>query len=140
VGGGAAVALRARLVDPRDPSAHRAASEDDPHRTQERWRAWTSGTLPGLTTFVGGPHDRISDPSVAYDAKHDVWLVSSLALVGTNGAAVVTSRSTDGGLTWSNPVTTAAAGRGENLDKDWTVCDNRPTGPFYGSCYTQFDD
>jgi hypothetical protein len=101
---------------------------------------WTSGALPGITTFVGGIYDRVSDPSVAYDAKHNVWLVSSLALLGTSGAAVLTSRSTTGGLTWSNPVTTAAAGRRQDLDKNWIVCDNTPSSPFYGSCYTQFDD
>jgi hypothetical protein len=101
---------------------------------------WTSGVLPGITTFVGGIYDRVSDPSVAYDARHNVWLVSSLALLGTSGAAVLTSRSTNGGLTWSSPVTTAAAGRREDLDKNWIVCDNTPTSPFYGSCYTQFDD
>jgi hypothetical protein len=102
--------------------------------------SWTSGTLPGITTFVGGTYDRVSDPAVAYDAAHNVWLISSLALRGTSGAAVLTSRSTNGGLTWGNPVTTALAGRREDVDKNWIVCDNTPSSPFYGSCYTQFDD
>jgi hypothetical protein len=104
--------------------------------------SWTSGTLPGITPFTSpaGPYDRVSDPSVAYDAMHGVWLISSLAIRGTSGAAVLTSRSTNGGLTWSNPVTTAVAGRGQDLDKNWIVCDNTDTSPFYGSCYTQFDD
>ena len=73
---------------------------------------------------------------MAYDAKHNVWLISSLAIVdtpsGTLGQAVLTSRSTDGGLTWGNPVNTAVAGRREDLDKNWIVCDNTPTSPFYG--------
>jgi hypothetical protein len=106
--------------------------------------SWTSGALPGLTTFVGGTYDRVSDPAVAYDAAHNVWLISSLALVdtpsGPSGQAVLTSRSTDGGFTWGNPVTTAAAGRNQDLDKNWIVCDNTSTSPFYGSCYTQLDD
>src|SRR5262249_8391998 len=39
--------------------------------------SWTHGFLPGITTFQGsGPYDRVSDPTVAYDAKHDVWLIS----------------------------------------------------------------
>jgi hypothetical protein len=25
-------------------------------------------------------------------------------------------------------------------DKNWIVCDNTPTSPFYGNCYTQWDD
>ena len=101
---------------------------------------WTSGLLPGITKYVGGgPNDRATDASVAFDAKHGVWLISSLTLLeagGVHGNSVVTSRSTDG-LTWSNPFTTATGG---NLDKNWIVCDNTATSPFYGNCYTQWDD
>jgi len=104
--------------------------------------SWTNGLLPGITkwTAVKGSNDRATDASVAYDARDNVWLVSSLTLLeagGVHGNAVVTSRSTDGGLTWSNPVTTATGG---DLDKNWIVCDNTPTSPFYGHCYTQWDD
>ena len=108
--------------------------------------SWASGVLPGITKFAGGgAYDRVSDPAVAFDAAHNVWLISTLALVnvaggGARGAAVLTSRSTDGGLTWGNPVNTAVAGPGQNLDKNWIVCDNTPSSPFYGSCYTQYDD
>jgi hypothetical protein len=102
---------------------------------------WTQGCLPGVTKFQGGgPYDRVSDAAVAYDARHNVWMISSLALTdtaGVSGAAVVTSRSTNGGLTWSNPVTTATGG---NLDKNWIACDNTATSPYYGNCYTEFDD
>jgi hypothetical protein len=102
---------------------------------------WTHGFLPGLTKFQGnGPYDRTSDEAVAYDARHNTWMISSLALTdsgGVTGAAVVTSRSTDGGLTWTNPVTTATGG---SLDKNWIACDNTPASPFYGNCYTEYDD
>jgi hypothetical protein len=27
-----------------------------------------------------------------------------------------------------------------NLDKNWTVCDNNSGSPFYGNCYTEFDN
>jgi hypothetical protein len=47
------------------------------------------------------------------------------------------SRSTDGGLTWSNPVTVASGG---DLDKNWTVCGNTPNTVSYGHCYTEWDD
>jgi hypothetical protein len=105
--------------------------------------SWTSSLLPGITKYAGGgPNDRATDAAVAYDAKHNTWLVSSLTLVeagGLKGNAVVTSRSTNGGTTWGNPVTTALAGSGD-LDKNWIVCDNTATSPFYGNCYTQWDD
>src|SRR4051794_32660570 len=76
--------------------------------------SWTSGLLPGITKYAGGGrNDRATDASVAYDARHGVWLVSSLTLLeagGVHGNAVVTSRSTDGGLTWSAPFMTATRG------------------------------
>jgi hypothetical protein len=101
---------------------------------------WANGLLPGLTRSTGGPYDRASDPAVAFDPKRNVWLISSLGLSeagGVHGAAVVTSRSTNGGLTWSNPVITAT---GSNLDKNWIVCDTTSASPFFGNCYTQYDD
>jgi hypothetical protein len=42
-------------------------------------RATENGFLPGITKVAGGPYDVASDPSVAYDAAHRVWLISSLA-------------------------------------------------------------
>jgi hypothetical protein len=102
--------------------------------------SWSSGLLPGITKYAGsGPNDRATDASVAYDAAHGVWLVSSLTLLeagGVHGNAVVTSRSTDG-VNWSNPFTTATGG---DLDKNWIVCDNTATSPFYGHCYTEWDN
>ena len=39
-------------------------------------RHWMTGVLPGTTVFEGGPWARISDPAVAYDPLHDVWMIS----------------------------------------------------------------
>ena len=103
-------------------------------------KTWTHGFLPGLTTGEGsGPYDAVSDPVVAYDARHGVWMIASLPLSSTIQApAVAVSRSTDGGMTWQNPVSvnpTAA-----NADKNWIVCDSWPTSPYYGNCYIEWDD
>lgn len=95
---------------------------------------WAHGYLPGITTNVGGTFGQASDASVAYDPKANVWLISSLGISGST-VDVLTSRSTDGGLTWSNPVTTAT---GAN-DKNWTVCDGTASSPHYGNCYTEYD-
>ena len=61
---------------------------------------WTHGFLPGITKFQnGGKYDRASDPAVVYDAKHKLWLVSTLPLLeagGAHGAAVAISSSVDG--------------------------------------------
>jgi hypothetical protein len=100
---------------------------------------WTHGFLPGLTKYQGaGPYDRASDPSVAYDRRHKIWLISSLALFESRAqAGVVVSRSSDGGLTWGKPAIVAS---GNSLDKNWSVCDNAPASAFYGHCYTEYDD
>ena len=107
-------------------------------------RHWVTGTLPGTTVNEGGPWARISDPSVAYDPLHDVWMISGLAF-GTasspfgSPSAILTSRSTDGGLTWQNPVTTSL-GSTNFYDKNWITCDTWPSSPHYGNCYTEWDD
>jgi hypothetical protein len=95
---------------------------------------WTHGYLPGITANGGGSFGQASDASVTFDARHNVWLISSLGLSGS-AVDVLTSRSTDGGLTWSNPVTTAT---GSN-DKNWIVCDDTATSPRFGNCYTEYD-
>ena len=41
---------------------------------------WNNGPLPGITTFVGGPFPRASDPSVAFDSAHGVWLIVTLGI------------------------------------------------------------
>src|SRR5512140_499385 len=102
---------------------------------------WTSGLLPGLTKYAGsGSFDRATDAAVAYDAQDNVWMISSLVLTeagGVKGVAVYTSRSTDG-LTWGTPVLTENSSA--SPDKNWIVCDNTSTSPFYGNCYTERDD
>ncbi|MFF3412624.1 sialidase family protein [Streptomyces sp. NPDC002742] len=99
---------------------------------------WTKGFLPGITTQAGGTFQRVSDASVTYDAKHSTWLISTIPITSSVTVPdVYTSRSTDGGLTWSNPVVTAT---GSSLDKNWIVCDNTATSAFYGNCYTEYDN
>jgi hypothetical protein len=95
---------------------------------------WAHGYLPGITTNVGGSFGQASDASVAFDPKHNVWLISSLGISGST-VDVLTSRSTDGGLTWSNPVITAT---GSN-DKNWIACDGTASSPHFGNCYTEYD-
>lgn len=102
---------------------------------------FTNGFLPGSTVYStpAGSYARASDASVAFDAKHGVWLISFLGIVTPTGPVdVVVSRSTDGGLTWGNPVVVNASGHFN--DKNWTVCDNTSSSPFYGNCYTEYDD
>ena len=105
-------------------------------------KSFSNGFLPGTTTAVNPPgiYSAVSDASVAFDARHGVWLISFLGLSpnGSGAVDVLVSRSTDGGLTWSNPVVVNNSGHFN--DKNWTACDNTASSPFYGHCYTEFDD
>src|SRR5689334_22027295 len=62
--------------------------------------SWAHGSLPGLTTNTGGRYGQASDASVAFDTRHNTWLISTLG-IGGGSVDVLTSRSTDGGSTWS---------------------------------------
>ncbi|MBI3731921.1 MAG: exo-alpha-sialidase [Chloroflexi bacterium] len=104
---------------------------------------WTNGFLNGITVYAGGIYDRVSDPAVAYDAKHNVWLIISLPIDSSpsvRGAAAGVNRSTDGGLTWGNLVTVAIASGSTFFDKTWGACDNNATSLFYGNCYVEWDN
>jgi len=116
------------------------------------WRggAWRHGLLPGLTVAQAppGPYTFISDPSVAYDAAHGLWLVAALAVsTGTSGrprhTGVVVSRSRDG-VQWSGApngrayILVSDSGR-SFYDKDWITCDDTPTSRYYGHCYAAWD-
>jgi hypothetical protein len=106
--------------------------------------SWTHGFLPSTTVNSTPPNStyaRTSDASVAYDAKHKVWLISFLGLRNPfppGPVDVLVSRSTDGGLTWGAPVVVNASGNFN--DKNWTVCDTSSSSPFFGRCYTEYDD
>ncbi len=105
---------------------------------------WSHGFLPGLTSQVdsASPFPRVSDPSVAFDARHGVWMISSIPLLPTTAVPTVfVSRSTNGGTHWGNPVNIPQpVGVPVDLDKNWTACDNSGSSPFYGNCYTEFDN
>jgi hypothetical protein len=104
--------------------------------------SWTHGFLPATSVDATppGPFFAVSDASVAFDARHRAWVISYLGLHESGGGVVdvLESRSTDGGHTWSDPIVVAATGT--FYDKNWTACDNTPSSPFFGNCYTEFDN
>ncbi len=102
---------------------------------------WTQGFLPGTTIRATPPGQlrRVTDPSVAYDASHDTWMI--FGLESPSHRTVFVSRSTDGARTFGSPVVVQSSETGHHsFDKTWIACDNSPTSPFYGHCYTEWDD
>jgi hypothetical protein len=99
--------------------------------SRDAGRTWKRGFLRGL-----GP--RASDPSVAYDRRHGVWLAVSLVF-GGGGSSLRVNRSRDG-LHWGAPVTAVHTSPGLGQDKEWVACDDWPQSPFFGRCYVSYSD
>lgn len=102
-------------------------------------RTWTPTFLPGLSIYAtpAGIHPRVSDPVVAYDAAHGVWLVATLG-VSAGLTELLVSRSPDG-LRWEPPVVAARSdARTLAFDKEWLVCDSWPSSPHRGRCYLAY--
>lgn len=112
---------------------------------------WLDGQIPMRTGNGAG------DPSPAFVGKLSppgnphaaVVLMAQLENVGGQGGPYVSqgdvavSRSTDGGVTWSEPIT-VFKGQGAGIgpanqalfyDKEWLTVDNYPGSPFYGRAY-----
>jgi len=120
------------------------ASDTGVARSGDGGTTWDAPGFLHLTFNSGGsgPYERVSDPSVAYDAAHSTWLISSLPLLpDVSSPTVLVNRSTDDGRTWGAPISIPPpVSNSVDLDKNWTVCDNHPASHFFGHCYTQFDN
>lgn len=79
---------------------------------------WTRALIPQLTPASGGPYPRATDPVAAIDLRGRAYL-NTLGFNGGFGAVVV-SRSTDGGQTFSSPVVAyQSTSSGVFPDKNW---------------------
>jgi hypothetical protein len=102
-------------------------------------RTWREGILPGLTLTSAPPGTatRASDPTVAYDSLHGVWLANTLA-IAPDSTRLTIHRSRDG-LLWTGPSDAARAPAVDiAYDKNWLACDNSATSPFRGRCYLAY--
>jgi hypothetical protein len=102
-------------------------------------RTWREGILPGLTasSVPSGPSTRVSDPVLAYDSRHGVWLANTLAIAP--GMTRLTIHRSRDGLIWTGPIDAARSTTADlAYDKNWLTCDNGPASPFQGRCYLAY--
>lgn len=97
---------------------------------------WATGLLPGLTDASGGTYDRASDPVAAVGPDGTAYVASLLFNEDNPDTAIAVSRSSDGGITWPEPVAVATTDDPSSFwDKEWIVAD-----PVDGSLYVAWKD
>jgi hypothetical protein len=67
-------------------------------------QTWQDQPLPGVGQCAGGTTARASDPWLAFAPNGDLYAVSLAVTAQGTVPAILVSKSTDGGLTWQNPV------------------------------------
>jgi BNR repeat-like domain len=67
--------------------------------------SWMQVVIPKVSLCSGGPYDRASDPWVTFSPNGHVYAMSLSASADLRRSAMLVNKSTDGGLTWSDPIT-----------------------------------
>ncbi|HWW02543.1 MAG TPA: exo-alpha-sialidase [Candidatus Acidoferrum sp.] len=111
--------------------------------SQDGGLSWTRALIPGLTTAVGGPYFRATDPVAGFDLQGRIYLNTLVALDSAfSTAAIVISRSTNFGATFEAPVeVTRSTTTAVTLDKNWMAINNFQSTPTAGRLvvtYTRF--
>ncbi|HET8893468.1 MAG TPA: sialidase family protein [Gaiellaceae bacterium] len=109
-------------------------------------KTWTSGALPGLTTFPGqgGVFERASDAVVAFGTDGKTVYANSLVFDFNNNlglrSGIAVNVSKDGGKTWGPPVILQDDVLGGLNDKNWIVVDQSDApGHHKGRVYVVWD-
>jgi len=102
--------------------------------SQDGGLTWSRALIPGITTTVGGPFLRASDPVAAIDLSGSIYL-NTLAIIdpAAGTASLLLSRSTNGGANFALPVEIArSVDSSVVLDKNWLAVNTFASTPTAG--------
>lgn len=104
---------------------------------------WTRALIPQLTVTSGGAFFRATDPVAAIGPQGDMYLNTLGSIDNAFGrAAIVVSRSTDNGATWTSPLDIYRSTTPQIFpDKNWLAVNDFPGAPNSGRLvctWTQF--
>jgi len=106
------------------------------YTTVDGGQTWIEPSLSLLPGWGG-----TSDPALAWDNMGNVYLVAlpfgldkDMSLLG-----IAVYKSTNGGLTWSNPLLIHGSEVQPGDDKQWASGDTNPSSPHYGNVYAAWD-
>ena len=98
---------------------------------------WSRALTPGVTTVVGGPYLRATDPVAAIDLNSNVFL-NTLAIIDANQtmSALLLSRSTNGGASFDPPIEVMRSPDSSVfLDKNWMAVNTFANTPTAGRIF-----
>lgn len=95
---------------------------------------WTRALIPQLTTTSGGIYNRATDPVATIGPQGDLYLATLGSISGAfDLGAVVVSRSTDTGATWSAPAVVFQSNTTTVMpDKEWIAVNDYAGSPNAG--------
>lgn len=105
--------------------------------------SWTRALIPNLTTTSGGRYNRATDPVAGAGPQGDLYLQTLVSVQGAFApAALVVTRSLDGGNTWLPPATVFESSTTLVMpDKNWLAVNDYAGAPNAGrlvSTWTSF--
>lgn len=98
---------------------------------------WSRALIPGLTTNVGGPYLRATDPVAGFDLNGNIFL-NTLAVIDSaqTMSALMLSRSTNGGASFEPPVEAMRSPDSTVfLDKNWMAINTFAGTPTVGRIF-----
>jgi hypothetical protein len=107
---------------------------------------WSRALLPSVGAVSGGPYERVTDPVAGFDLAGNAY-VNTLGLITrttSTGAqdfdgSVIVSRSSDGGLSFGQPVLAYKEPNADTFaDKNWMAINNFPGTPTAGRILLTF--